>query len=122
MRQSALKSRGSVLIPSLWVARDFFSRFLGLMGRKGLSPEEALLFPRCNSIHTFFMRFPIDVIFLDEKNVIVEVIERMPAWRMLLPRRAAKHTLEMAGGRAKALGLTKGIVLEWGDGKGGAAT
>jgi len=111
MKQTVLKKEEQVLVPTVYVARSFFSRFLGLMGRKSIPSEEALLFPRCNSIHTFFMRFPIDVIFVSKDGTVVDVIEKMKAWRMCLPRGKASHTLEMRGDRARELGIVPGVRL-----------
>ncbi len=113
MRQGSLINSGKVIVPKLSIARDFLSRFLGLMGRRGLPQDEALFFPKCNSIHTFFMRFPIDVVFLDADGNVVEVIENLKAWRMLLPRSKAKHIIEFAGNRTRDLGLRSGMRLEW---------
>lgn len=113
MKHQTLKSNGRVIVPKLWVADKFFPRFMGLMGKKGLGKEEAVLFPKCNSIHTFFMRFPIDVVFLSAEGQVVEVIEAMKSWRLLLPRRGVRHTLELAAGNSKALGIAPGRTLVW---------
>ncbi|MGN8833098.1 DUF192 domain-containing protein [Selenomonas montiformis] len=53
------------------VADSFFSRLLGLMGKKEMKDNQALLITKCNSIHTFFMRFNMDAVFLD-KNMVVK--------------------------------------------------
>lgn len=53
------------------VANSFFSRLLGLMGKKEMKDNQALLITKCNSIHTFFMRFNMDAVFLD-KNMVVK--------------------------------------------------
>lgn len=111
MKTATLKLADRELAVKCRVARDFFSRLMGLMGRKTIPADEALLFPKCNSIHTFFMRFPIDVIFVSKDGTVVDVIEAMAPWRMLLPRQGAKHTIEMAGGRSRELGIEKGARL-----------
>lgn len=113
MKQGTLLIEGRVIVPKLWLARDPFSRFMGLMGRKGLPQDEALLFTRCNSVHTCFMRFPIDVVLFDADGKVVEVIENMKTWRFLAPRMKAKHCIEFTGGRAGALGVKPGVQLEW---------
>jgi uncharacterized membrane protein (UPF0127 family) len=114
MKALALKSHGKVLIPKLWVADSFLPRFLGLMGKRGLSADEAVFFPKCNSIHTLFMRFSIDVIFVGKNNEVVSVLEKCRPWKWLLPRWDAKHVIEMAGGQSHKLGITKGMILDWG--------
>ncbi len=112
MKVVALKKQNKVLIDSCGVATDFFSRFMGLMGKSSLSENEALCFPNCNSIHTFFMRIPIDVLFLSREGRVVEILGSLSPWKMLLPRRGVKHTLEMKAGRAQGLGIQVGDQLE----------
>jgi uncharacterized membrane protein (UPF0127 family) len=112
MQYGALKKETRVLIPKCWVARSYFERFLGLMGKTGIPGDEALLFPRCNSIHTFFMRFPIDVVMVGRDGRVVEVCESMGPWRMQLPRFKAKHVIEMRAGLARELGISAGTQLD----------
>lgn len=111
MVASALKKEGRELIPKCWVARDPFSRFLGLMGKKSIPANEAVAFPRCNSIHTFFMRFPIDVLLVGDGGEVVDVVEAMRTWRLMLPRRKVRHVVELAAGRCRELGIAQGARL-----------
>jgi uncharacterized protein len=106
-----LEMHDHVIIPKVYVASGFFTRFLGLMGRKEIPPDEAVLFPKCNSIHTFFMRFAIDVVLVGSDGHVTEVREAMMPWQMMLPRREAKHIIEMKAGVAKKLGITVGAKL-----------
>lgn len=108
-----LKLQEKVLVPKLNMATNFFTRFMGLMGKSGIPSDEALFFPKCNSIHTFFMRFPIDVVFVSESGEVVEVLESLGAWRMLLPRRRVKHTIELKAMRSRELGIKPGQQLRW---------
>ena len=116
METKPLKMKDKTLIPKCGIATDFMSRFWGLMGRTEMSAEEALLFPKCNSIHMFFMKISLDIVFLAKDGTVVEVIEGLPPWRMLLPRRKVAHTLEMATGLARKLGIVPGEKLDWGGG------
>ncbi len=75
------------------VARSFRARLLGLALLEEMPPDCALLFPRCSSIHTFGMRFPIDVVFLDRDRRVVRV-ERGVGRRRLLRCRGAAEVLE----------------------------
>jgi len=109
--QPLLVSDGRVAIPRCGVARDPLSRFLGLMFRGGLPAEEGLLFPKCNSIHTCFMRFPIDVVFLSPEGEVIDVVPKLRPWRLLLPRKRARHVLELSPGRASELGIAIGARL-----------
>jgi uncharacterized membrane protein (UPF0127 family) len=112
MNKCDLKKEDRVLLTDCRVADSFFPRFLGLMGRKSISADQAIFFPKCNSIHTFFMRFPIDVVLLDEKNSVVEVIPAMREWRMIAPRRKVKNVLELRANRCAELGIKVGDVLK----------
>jgi len=63
------------------VARTFLERAKGLIGRRGLEPGRGLLIPRCNCIHTLFMRFPIDAAFLDRRGEVVRRVRGIRPWR-----------------------------------------
>lgn len=80
---------GEELFADLKVARTFREKTRGLLGRSGMAAGEALLIPRCRCVHTFFMRFDIGLIFVDEKNVVVSVREDVAPWRIAWERRAA---------------------------------
>ena len=64
------------------VAKTFWQRFKGLMGRKALPKGEGMLILKCNSIHTCFMRFPIDATFLDRDDNVVKVVRNIRPWRL----------------------------------------
>lgn len=88
------------------VACGFLRRARGLLFRRPLKPNEALLLPRCHAIHTFGMRYAIDAIFLDREARIVAV-ERVKPWRMAA-RANAVAVLEMLAGQARAYGIEPG--------------
>jgi uncharacterized membrane protein (UPF0127 family) len=74
-------------------ADSFFKKFAGFMLRK--RPDYALLFENCSCVHTFFMRFPIDIIYLDSKGGIVGVKKNVKPWRIALPLKNAVSVLEI---------------------------
>ena len=92
------------------VATSFASRFRGLMGVAHLPPESGLLLPGTSSVHTHFMRFPIDVVFLDSEWRIVSMVAALRPWRFAAAK-AAVSVLELAGGECERLGLAEGDVL-----------
>ena len=92
------------------VASTFLTRFRGLMGVAELPTESGLLFPRTSSVHTHFMRFPIDVVFLDERRQVVAVARSLRPWR-LAGAKGAAFALELAAGACERLGLAEGDVL-----------
>ena len=106
-----LKKQERVLIPKVKVARNFFVRFLGLMGRTVVPRDEAVLFPKCNSIHTFFMRMSIDVVFLSKTGQVVEIRNALKPWRLLSPQKGVAHTLELGANAAGELGIFVGDQL-----------
>jgi uncharacterized membrane protein (UPF0127 family) len=92
------------------VATSFASRFLGLMGVAQLPPGSGLLLARTSSVHTHFMRFPIDVVFLDSDWRIVSLVAGLRPWRLAAAKTAAS-ALELAEGECERLGLAEGEVL-----------
>lgn len=66
----------------LKIADGFFSRLLGLMFKKKLDDNKALLITQCPSIHTFFMRFPISVVFVDEEGKVLKYVKNIKPCRM----------------------------------------
>jgi uncharacterized protein len=92
------------------VATSFVSRLRGLMGVAQLPPGSGLLLPRTSSVHTHFMRFQIDVVFLDSELRIVSVVQALRPWRVAAAKRAAT-VLELAAGECERLELHEGEVL-----------
>lgn len=66
------------------VASTFFQRAKGLIGTRRLEHGEGMLILRCNSIHTFFMSFPIDAVFLDRNDRIVKIVRDIRPWRLFV--------------------------------------
>jgi len=80
------------------VADRFVRRLVGLLGRRSLPPEHGLLITRCDSIHTIGMRFPIDVVFVDQDARVVKVIESLRPFRVVFPTWRAVAVLELPVG------------------------
>ena len=80
---------------------------IGLVGRKELAPDEGLLLKPGNAIHTFLMRFPIDVVFLDGDQRVLKIVPALPPHRVAGAARA-RAVLELPAGRAAAAGLQVG--------------
>jgi len=89
-------------------------RSKGLLGRKGLPPGEGLLIPKTSSIHTFFMRFPMDAVFLDKELRVRAVRPAIPPFRLAW-KPGARSVLELAAGEAARVGLQEGVRLSWHD-------
>ncbi len=87
------------------------SRMRGLMGRQGLPAGEGLLISPAPAIHTAFMRFPIDALFLDRELRVLEVVERLRPWRVA-SKRGAHCVLELTAGECARRGVESGDRLE----------
>jgi uncharacterized protein len=86
------------IIGDLKVADSFWLRLVGLLGRKQMSPNEGMWFDHCNSIHTFGMRFSLDVIFLDSAMKIKALRPNVVPGRMTWPVLGARSAVEVASG------------------------
>ena len=100
---------------NLEVANRFFPRLKGLIGRGSFEFGEGLLFPRCNSIHMWMMRIPIDVVFLRKRENDWEVLSLHPGlrpWKLLpVGNFKADDVLELPLGTIGRVGLKSGEVL-----------
>ena len=102
---------GEVLARRGRLADSVKTRSVGLLGSSGLDPDEALIIRPCWSIHTFFMRFRIDVLFVDKHGKLRKIVHSMPAWRMACAW-GARDTIEMAPGALKRFDLQVGDPIE----------
>jgi len=99
---------GRTIAENVKAADNLISRFLGLMGRESLDKGEGLLLVRCSSIHSFFMKIPIDAVYLS-KDFTVLGIETLKPWRIGVYCKNAVHVLELGAGTA---GISKGEKLD----------
>ncbi len=83
-------------------ARTYWRRLAGL-----LAGGDSLLIPDCAAIHTFFMRRPIDVVFLDDAHRVTATVEAKP-WRAYAGPKGTKHTLELPAGSVRQRGIEIG--------------
>ena len=101
---------GRAVCEHLLVAARPLRRMRGLLGRSSLPAGEGILLRPAASVHTFFMRFPIDVVFLDADGVVVAVRPDVPPWRAV-GHRGAKDVVELAAGEAARRGVAVGLRL-----------
>jgi hypothetical protein len=93
------------------IAKNLLTRARGLLFAPPLAQDEALLIAPCSSIHTFAMRYPIDVIFLDRRARVVRVFPQVPPGRLRFGWGAAA-VLELRAGQAARHGLRAGVELQ----------
>ncbi len=87
---------GKALLSELEVANTFWSRFVGLQMRPQIGLEQGLLLSPCSSLHTCFMRFPIDVFMLSSDNVILGIKRAVRPWHVVLCVAGTKAVIETA--------------------------
>lgn len=90
-----LKNRKGFEIERVSIAESFGERLIGLMFKEGLAINEGMLIKKCNSIHTFFMNFPIHAIFLNKKLEIIKIVKNINPWRMTGMSLGASQVLEV---------------------------
>jgi uncharacterized membrane protein (UPF0127 family) len=101
---------GRVVCEHLLVAARPLQRMRGLLGRKSLAEDEGILLRHAGSIHTFFMRFAIDAVFLDGDDVVIGIATDLAPWRTA-GRRGAKAVVELAAGACARRGISPGDKL-----------
>jgi uncharacterized membrane protein (UPF0127 family) len=101
------RADGSVVCERLVLAETPPARLRGLLGRRELPAGEGLLLRPSGSIHTAFMRFPIDAVFLDRGLTVLSVARNVAPWR-LAGKRGARAVLELAAGEADRFCLEPG--------------
>ena len=101
-------AQGAILCERCEMPKSSFARMRGLLGRDGLEPGTGMLIDAAPSVMTFFMRFPIDVVFLDRDRKVVGVRHGLRPWRVAGARRAVA-ALELPAGAAD--GIEEGDVL-----------
>jgi hypothetical protein len=111
MQRVLNQTRGTVVAHRVRTAGSVWSRLLGLMFRSSLGQDEGLLIAPSSSVHTAFMRFPIDVVFIDRSNRVVKVASSLRPFRFAGVLRPQLSALELPAGRAVAAGVEKGDQL-----------
>ena len=105
-------TRGQPLVTAGRVANNYWSRFRGLIGSKPLQAGEGLLIVPCSSIHTHFMGFPIDVLYLNREREVVGIDHSLPPWRLGRFYKRVRSVLELPAGTAKVTGTEVGDKLQ----------
>jgi uncharacterized membrane protein (UPF0127 family) len=100
-------TRGNLVCEQAIIADRALRRMRGLLGRKSLPSDEGMLLEPAPSIHTAFMRFPIDVVFLDGTLSVIKIVEQLAPWRATSCGHA-RAVLELASGESSRRGIELG--------------
>ncbi len=105
-----------VLCEKAYLATAWWERTRGLMFRKSIGPTDTIdgmLIEFCNSIHMFFMRFALDIIFLDRDNRVVKVLHNKKPWTMSWFYWRATKVLELPVGKGDNIQVGEQIRVEY---------
>ena len=107
-------SLNTVIADHVGVAATRAARAVGLLSRTGLEPGEALWIVPSRGVHTWGMRFTIDVLALDESGLVIDCVSNLRPWRVRLPRRGTAGVLELPAGTlaASRTGIGHQVILE----------
>lgn len=108
------RTRGSALAREAVIAGTWIARLKGLLGKEGLIVGEGLVLSPCNAIHTCFMRFAIDAVFINEYGRVLKVYEALGPFRFPARVKEAFRVVELPAGTLKQSGTEVGDVLEIG--------
>jgi uncharacterized protein len=112
------KTKKSIIADDVLIANDFFSRLRGLMFRRKF-PKTMLFFfpgtsPKTNAIHSLFVFFEFDAVYLDEGKNVVDIFEKIKPFKPYLePKGKTKYLLELEAGAARKLNISIGDKIEF---------
>lgn len=113
---------GKLIASHASLAATFRQRLLGLLGRRELRRGEGLVLSPCRSVHTMFMNFPIDILFLDESGRVVTALGTVEPYRRSPAVRRARFVVELPAGTVADTGTKPGdrLLMQWNDDRGQA--
>jgi uncharacterized membrane protein (UPF0127 family) len=104
---------GSILATDILYRQGMLFRMKGLLGREGLKPGEGILILPCNAIHMFFMKFPIDAVFLNKEFRVVKIFHSIKPWRATRMVKGVTSVLEIKAGDCREAKLAEGMKLQF---------
>lgn len=110
-RVTVRRGGAGTLVARAQLADRPLSRVRGLLGRDGLADGDGLILAPCSSVHTCFMRFPIDVLFVDREGLVLRAFENVRPFRFVSGGRRAVRTVELPAGTIGRTGVVPGETL-----------
>ncbi|GGF28688.1 hypothetical protein GCM10010954_29710 [Halobacillus andaensis] len=111
------RQTNQLIVQDLKTAYTFWARLKGLMMTKSLSENAGLHIAPCPSIHTFFMTYSIDVIYLNERKEVIGIEENLSPGKIGRRFSGAKSVIELPAGRIREVSITAGQVLAFVNGE-----
>jgi uncharacterized membrane protein (UPF0127 family) len=107
-------SDGRILLSKAYKTTTLLDRLRGMLGRPEPTVDQAMVITPCNSVHMLFMRYALDIIFLDAEGTVLSLRSPLLPWKMAADMRA-KQVVELRSGMVTALAITSGMQLLWQD-------
>lgn len=107
------RTRSTLVGSRVQVADTWWGRLRGYLGRGEPQPGEGILLIPCKAVHTCGMRYDLDIIFLDNKGRILDLVSRMRPWRSTKRIAGARYVLEVPAGTVEETGTQVGDLLSW---------
>lgn len=104
-------SKNNFIALNVKAAQNFFTRSFGLLLRKSLYKDEGLIIKPCCSVHTFFMKFNIDVLFINKQNQVIAIYENVKPYRILPIHLNSFYVIELPSGSVSAKNVEKGDLI-----------
>lgn len=111
----ANRTRNTLLGSRIEAATSWWKRLKGFIGRPEPKMGEGILLLHCNAIHTWWMTFDLDVIFLDDKGRVLELVRALRPWKRTRRVPGARYVLEVPVGTIDVSGTQPGDLLTWRD-------
>jgi len=105
------QTKNIILAEELIMADTLLKRLIGLLGRREFKEGQALVLKPANSIHTFFMRFPIDVLFIDGENKVIKAVSCLKPWRISGIYLRSRMTVELPCGILQKTSVSEGDAI-----------
>ncbi|MBU0468637.1 MAG: DUF192 domain-containing protein [Candidatus Omnitrophica bacterium] len=106
------KTKQNIIADKAKVADSFLTRMVGLLNRESFSEGEALVITRCNSIHMFFMKFAIDVVFVSKENVVVGLVSDIRPFQLSRIYFRSSYVVELPSSAILSAGISIGDQIE----------
>ena len=107
MKKCIIRIEDNIIGNNIGIADNFFTRFKGLMFEKTLPENTGLMIYPCNSIHMFFMNFPLDILFVNKDDIIVNYLENFPKNKVSKIYSNAKYVIELPAGTINKKNIQK---------------
>jgi len=105
-------TKNQVLAEEVLLSTNFLKRLKGLLGYKSLEKNQAMILRPANSVHTFFMRFPIDVLFVDRNKIVVKIFRNMKPFKVTGVYLKSAFVIESSAGVIDSTQTAEGDCLQ----------